>query len=241
MFRATIVLAFVLSSASALAARPSVTAPNYDRISERLERDERRPLAVDALTSMLTVAARNLEDSGRQADADRLLGEWEITYRDVVAGVTEDMGDHAPLSEWLATWYALLEAELGVEFMELSHLRDIFIMNFSMPVVFSPTADEPWCIDQLHDHPSDSCAAEYARHFVGTKYGPVDPYNTTALHHGFAGVVAYWITYASCSAALAGVGAMFICGPAGSIVEVGIEIFVAPDVSTRIWERNNPI
>jgi hypothetical protein len=240
MLRATALAMIVLLATSAFAARFDRQS-QYDRVYYRLHQDERRQLAVDALTSMFDVAQRNLRESDRAADADRLLNEWNGHYKAVVGGVMpEDVGDHAPLSEWLAYWYALLEAEYGLEFMELSHLRDIWIMNFTLPVVFNPRAQEQWCVEQLRDHPGDKCADEYARHFVGTKYGPYDPYNTAELHHGFSGVVAYWVTYTACSMALAGTGAFLICGPAASLTELSIEIFVAPEVSTMIWNRYNP-
>lgn len=211
------------------------------QVTEDLENDQRRPLAVKALDAMLGFAADRLQDEGRYMDAARLRNEWRGHYRGVIAGdvVAEDVGDHLPYSNWLAAWYALLEAEFGVEYMEWSHLRDIWVLNFTLPVVFNPTAAETWCVEQLADNPGDTCKAEYARHFVGTKYGPTDPFNTAALHHGFSGVVAYWTTWTACEVATYGGGWFLICAPAATVVEIAIEKYVALRVSDRIWDRYN--
>ncbi len=241
MIRAALVLAFLLCSSPSLAARfdkQRVT----DDVRWRLHQDERRPLAVEALTSMLTLAARFLREVGRGDDADSLLGEWEGHYRAVVAGVEpEDVGDHLPFSVWLAEWYAALEAEFGIDYMEWSHLRDLWVLNFTLGPVFSADAGEAWCVEHMQDYPASTCRREYARHFVGTFYDEpgVDPYNTAQKHHGFSGVVAFWSAQIACSAMTSGTGAFIICGPAAMLIELTVEIFIAPEVSDAIWDRNN--
>jgi hypothetical protein len=239
MIRAAIVLAICLASTSALADRFNRQRAQDD-VTWRLNQDQRRSLAVDALTSMLGFAAARLDESGRHDDADRLRSEWENHYRAVIGGVMpEDVGDHLPYSDWLALWYALLENEFGVDYMEWSHLRDIWVMNFALPVVFNPTAAEQWCVDQLRANPRDTCKAEYARHFVGTKYGPADPYATAPKHHGFSGVISWWSAWTACEIATQGTGFFLICSPAATVIEMSIELFVAPDVSDMIWNRYN--
>lgn len=241
MFRAALVLAFLFPSAPSFAARFDRQRATDD-IRWRLEQDERRPLAVDALTSMLTFAARNLREAGRSDDADTLLNEWNGHYKAVVAGVeTEDVGDHLPYSDWLAIWYQALEDEFGVDYMEWSHLRDIWILNFTLPVVFNPTSTDPWCLENERTNPSDTCRREYARHFVGTFYDEpgFDPYNSPRKHHGFSGVIAFWLSEAACSVMTTGTGWFLICSPAATVIELTTELFIAPDVSDMIWDRNN--
>ncbi len=123
--------------------------------------------------------------------------------------------------------------------MEYSHLKDIWVLNFTLPIVLSPRQGEVWCFEQLRAHPSDTCQKEYTRHFAGTKYLPNDPLNTEILHHGFSGVVTYWVVYGVCEAATYGTGFFLICSPAATISEVSIEMYVAPDVSKTIWNRYN--
>lgn len=240
--RAAIALVIALFSVPAAASSDRVDRQRtIAEVSDRFENDGARQLAVDALTSMLTVAAAHLQKRDRSEDAEQMLGEWETIYRDRVAGVAEDVGDHLPYSEWLQVWYAVLEAEFGVQFMEWTHLRDIWILNFAMPVVFSPDAQAVWCREHLQDHPNDSCKREYARHFVGTKFGAFDPLNHPDLHHGFAGVVSYWLAWAACQYATAGTGWFVVCTPVGTLVENAVERRIAPRVSDRIWDRTNPI
>lgn len=238
--RAILLLVLCLLSTTAFARRFDRQRA-FDRVSYRLKQDERRPLAKDAFDAMFELAARQLREHDKHDQADELLRDWRRHYAFVILGVTpEDMGDHAPWNDWIAAWYQRLEAEFGVDYMEWSHLRDIWVLNHSLVVAFAPEQSAPWCQEQLASHPGDTCQREYARHFVGTKYDEPgsDPYNTSVEHHGFAGVVAYWATWAACQYVAAGSG-WLICMPAGTLVEMSIERLVAPGVSDMIWKRYN--
>lgn len=204
-------------------------------VSQRLQDGDSRALAAEALTEMVNLASDALDRRGYHTDALEIRDEWEGHYALVVAGVLEDVGDHEPLSWWISLWYAALSAELGDQYMELSHLKDIWVMNLVIPVTFNPHQESEWCAEQLHMHPQDTCQAEYRRHFAGTKYVRHDPYATTALHHGFAGVVSYWLTWGSCQAATWGMGWFVICSPAGSLAEIIVEKTVAVHASDLIW------
>lgn len=213
-----------------------------DKIDQRLDLDERHQLAAEAFDGMFKFAARQLREEGRPDDARRLTAEWSGTYRNIVLGLNGDVGDHTPFNDWIAIWYSLLEEQLGVEFMEFSHLRDIWVLNFTLPVVFKPHADEQWCMEQLARHPTDTCKREYARHFTGTKYDDEgsDPLDTAPLHHGFSGVVAYWAVWTACEAATWGTGWFVVCMPAGMIIERGTEVLISPRISDKIWDKFNP-
>lgn len=214
--------------------------PIQERTARRLAAGDTTNLAAEAFDAMFDVAAKELAKKGRQDLAIQLQGEWHTEFRAKLLTPIQDAGDHKPVSEWVEGWYAKLEAVLGVEVMEMTHLRDIFVMNFTIPVVFDPHAESTWCREELSNHPGDTCEKEYQRHFAGTRWAKdPDPYRNAVLHHGFAGVVSYWVTTAACEAALWGTDATLLCGLAGDAVEVGIEKFVAPQASDKIYERYN--
>lgn len=157
----------------------------------------------------------------------RLAAQFEKEYTDHYVHATlnyylgveqTDLGDHPPLSEWLAKWYDKLESVLGEKLMELLHLDDIKIFNYAVPVVFQPKGDKrfppvvPWGMQ------------EYSLHFVP-----------------FGGIVAYWSTWAVCVGATWGMGAVtFICSPIGSVSEYATVRWVAPPLSDWVYKRFNP-
>jgi len=211
-------------------------------VTRRLAKGDVRQLAAEAFDAMFTVAERELVKAGHQGEALRLEAEWRGTYRGMALGLDGDVGDHAPLSEWVAKWYQKLEDLLGVQVMEFFHLRDVWVLNFTIPVVFdAASAKSSWCNDQLAKYPYDTCEAEYRRHFAGTRWeaGP-DPFATDVLHHGFAGVVTYWVVWAACEAATYGTATALVCSGAGDLAEIAVEKWVAPKVSDRLYERANP-
>lgn len=209
-------------------------------VKSRIENDERRALARDAFDAMWRLSARMLREHNRQDDAARLIKEWENYYSTIFgAGFAPmDMGDWVPYSQWTADWYATLEAQLGKDFLELSRLKDIWILNYSLPVVFYPKQGEAWCTAHLRQYPRDTCEKEYARHFVGTKYTS-DPYNTADPHAGYSGVVTFWSIWSACQIATHGTGWFVICTPAGTLGQIAVEKYVAPEISAKIWDRNN--
>jgi hypothetical protein len=211
--------------------------PERARIVRDMNAGDLGGLADDAYDQMFTVAEAELEKAGQPELALALKAEWTLTYKGFLRGL-HDTGDHPPMSEWVEGWYAKLEGVLGVGIMEWTHLRDIWVLNYTIPVVFSPHDMAPWCVEQLAAHPEDTCQAEYRRHFAGTKYHP-DPLADDVLHHGFSGVVTYWGIWGACEAATYGAGSFMICGPAGTAGEFVMEEFLAPKISDRLFTRFN--
>ncbi len=230
-----ILLALVSCQAKAIGAH----APIEVRVAHRLAREDTRGLAHDALARIVNRAADAFEDRGRPELAEQLRSDWTRHYAAVTLGALGDVGDHPPLSEWLDTWYEIMADTFGLPFMETSHLRDLWVLNFTLPVVTAPEQTAPWCQDQLKRHPEDTCQREYRRHFAGTKYGGIDPYANPDLHHGFAGVVTYWLVWGACEAATSGAGQVIICSPAGTVAEDSMELLLAGQISDGIWARHN--
>ena len=198
----------------------------YAAAAAFVEKNERlENLARDtdlALEAIIRSAAGHLRAKGYASEAVRIHEEYEASFKGSVLQMTRlspmDIGDHRPLSIWLAAWYERLEDLLGPKVMEVSRLKDIKTFNFAIPVVFNPTGDPlfppvvPWGAD------------EYRLHFVP-----------------FAGAVSYWLTTVSCSAASWGMGwVTYVCSYAGWGVEYVVMKRFAPRWSDRVYFRANP-
>jgi hypothetical protein len=121
------------------------------------------------LDVLIRTACKQLVVSGHSSEAQEILDGWESQWSHYVSRITpRDLGDHAPLSKWLSVIYIVLDTLLTTTVMENLHLDDIHILNYAIPVVFSP-CDPEW--DKR----------EYKLHFVP-----------------FAGVVTYWAVWAGC-------------------------------------------
>lgn len=255
MKRLAFLCALVATSAAAAPTYVYDQAPMEGRVFRALQDEEQHGrLADKALDAMVREASRQLKKhpdkdepktvaAGSISEDDKILVEWESFYADTLSGdrvVPVDMGDHKPLSEWLSKLYAKLEKRLPNKVLELTHLKDIWIMNHGLPVVLKPKQESQWCKDQLARYSADSCAEEYRRHFAGTKWVKGDPYATAEhLHGGLAGVIAYWVTWGACTVATWGADFSLICGPAGSLVQRFTEKRIGPKVAKRIWDRRN--
>lgn len=209
-------------------------------IARRIERDISRDLTRGQLpavaertdqviNTLITLAARQMERRGHEAEAAQLRFEFGEKYRGFLVKMMaarargeRNIGDHKPLSDWLAKAYDKINAALGDTICGLLHLSDLKTLNFGIPVVFHPC-----------DFPMDSVTGdrktEYRRHFSGKADGE-------ALD-GFVPVVSYWLTWAICEAATWGGGWFIICSPLGTLVEVAEERWLTPKLSDAIFEK----
>jgi hypothetical protein len=176
----------------------------------KMRRDLRNGKALEkthiSLNALVRFGAFQLRMHGHPEEADKLLDEWQSEFSPMFLN-TKGLGDHEPLSDWLAIWYVTLELLLGETFMKMTHLDDINIINFAIPVVFNP-CDPEW------DKP------EYNLHFTP-----------------LAGVLTYWVAWGACVGATYGSGIIFICSAIGSAGEHIMVTFFAPKISDRIYER----
>jgi hypothetical protein len=232
------VLGFLLCFGDALAADFNWR-PARDGVAERLRGGDLVGVAADTFEAQFKVACRELAKAGRQDLCNKLRAEWlDFGRSELVAMATRerDVGDHDPYSEWVAQWYFVIEAQLGVTIMELTHLRDIWVLNFTLPVAFNADAGNVWCSEQLNNHPGDTCRDEYRRHFSGTKFQKSpDPHADDVLHHGFAPVCIYWGVDIACLAA----GGGFVCGIAATAAEYASERWLTPGISNLVFDRAN--
>lgn len=103
-----------------------------------------------ALNAIVRFAAFQLTLKGHKDEADKLIAEWESGFDGYL--LRRDLGDHAPLSMWLAEKYAMIEFILGTEVCHFLRLDDIKTINYGIPVVFK-------CVDDVD-------VVEYGKHFI---------------------------------------------------------------------------
>lgn len=182
-----------------------------------MEYDIRNPERVEkALQFIFNVAIYKLNEQGFHNEAMQIAKEWKsmstFYFRDSMHLL--DLGDHAPLNEWLAQTYDKIENLLGKFICHLTHIDDIKAINYGFPVSIHPEGDlasqKPWG------------ALEYQKHFV--------PFSTA---------VSYWIGTLGCSVALNIVGSL-ICSVGLEIPRYVYEKFLAPTLSNKIYFQYNP-
>lgn len=197
------------------AVRDNFEASNDDLIKVSRNIDKSLARLVDAACKMLAA-------KGYKKDAKKLKEEYEASFQNAaylyyLNVQNTGIGDHRPLSEWLATWYDKLEARLGKFIMEITRLKDIKIFNYCLVVCLNPKGDPkispitPWGQD------------EYTVHFVP-----------------LMGAISYWLSWGACVGATWGMGAIaFVCSSVSWGIEYMVMTYVAPDLSVRIYERYN--
>lgn len=123
-----------------------------------------------ALNTQVKFAANHLKRRGIQYGVVALK-EWESKYaktfqtREIGA---LDLGDHEAI-EWLLNFYTQLEGFLGTPYLQRTHLDDIRVLAYAIPVVFEPAR-------------TDVDKPEYKKHFVP-----------------FSKAVGYWLVLGGCS------------------------------------------
>lgn len=189
--------------------------PSLDGLEQEFESGNRVSLARKtdaALEGMIRLAVWKLQRTGHNDEAIEVWNQWDGFYRGYLVRevMKEGLGDHEPLSRWLADVYAKLVDLFGESAVKFMHLDDINIANFAIPVVFH--------MKQIGGDVID--APEYALHFVP-----------------FSGVVAYWGTWGACEAVTMGTGWFIVCTPAGMAAEYVTVTYIAPRFSDRVWAR----
>jgi hypothetical protein len=104
-------------------------------LQEQLEEGRLAERTNFALDILLSTAYRQLKNDGHDDLANKIKTEWKTDWNGYLMQV-RDIGDHEPLSQWLAQAYKDIEAALGKGVCEFFHLDDINIINYALPVVF---------------------------------------------------------------------------------------------------------
>jgi hypothetical protein len=165
-----------------------------------------------AIETLLAAASEKLQDEGHHALAQQIASEWfQVTSANAAQFGTLDLGDHAPLNEWLARTYDKIESKLGHKIMHWLRYDDIKVFNDGIPVVFRPkgSKSDAWDI------------VEYGKHFVP-----------------FSGAVIYWTVNGACKVVTAGLWD-YACGMISEGPRYAVESWVAPFISDRVFRMAN--
>lgn len=193
-------------------------------LRKEVERDGLPALARrsdQALDNLVRRGVSELHKRGWHGLANQKQSEWERNYRGYLSmRVTGygDIGDHKPLSQWLADFYDAIEEKLGVTICKALHLSDIKTFNYAIPVVFNPCTFDMGSV-------SISRKDEYRNHFA-----------EGAVYYGLMPVVTYWVVDIACLFGTSGIG-VFFCGPIANFAEMACAEWIAPKLSDRVYDR----
>lgn len=151
---------------------------------------------------------------GMNAEADDIWLEWN-EYRAAIRRLAhsrnnEDIGDHKPLSLWLARMYERLATKFGPAITQAMHLNDLNVINFGIPVAFNPGNSE---IDR----------EEYARHFVP-----------------LSGIFTYWILLGICEVTVQIPVVNSFCETGALVGQQIMTARFSHILSDLVWHRYNP-
>lgn len=165
-----------------------------------------------AITAILETASGELKKKGYEGYAAGMLDEWYSVYYNAV--LSHNIGDYEALSKFLTQAHSKIEGIIGIELCRATHIHDLFILNYTIPVALNPCLYDP---------------IEYAKHFAGKISGEPE--------FGLIPVLAYWLTYGVCVAGSYGTGFIYLCGSLGGICENAVCKYVAPQLASLIWYK----
>lgn len=151
-----------------------------ERQSRDFERDIRmgkmRERTNVALNAIVRLAILKLRVNGYKLEANRIEREWTGKWDGYILRVGRGPGDHThkPLSDWLQQKTDTLRLIFGDQFMHMTRLWDLVVINDSIPIVFS-------CEDNVGEQ-------EFSEYFI--------PFSGVVLYWGsfFACVGGTWGT-----------------------------------------------
>lgn len=192
--------------------------PRTERMAKQYENDIKSgrlaKRSSQALNAIIRLAAYKLNRVGHKKQAKDLIYEWEHRWDGEIVRLAESrgIGDHKPLSKWLADKFDMMEFILGKSICEALRLTDIKTINFSIPIVIS-------CVDNISQE-------EFRSHFV---------FDYANDYKGLCPVVVYWVSFFSCVGASWGTG-FIACAPISTGTEWLALNFVAPKLSEPLWK-----
>lgn len=180
------------------------------RVMKAMENQDFKGPTQKALNALVATAIQQLREKGYEQEANYWEADWQLKFANYFEKQNLlNLGDHKPLSKWLARFYKDLERLLGKTICHFFYLDDIFVFNYSIPVVFHPLGykKEHW----------DS--VEYKKHFVP-----------------FSAATAYWSTKIACYATLTGLNE-FICSSLAFIPRMAMQDIIAPPLSDTVYQE----
>ncbi len=180
-----------------------------------------REVSQNALNTVVAQGIRALSRNGDGALANRYEREWNHSYSNFLLSFgSKDLGDHSPLSKWLADFYDKLEDRLGTSMIHTGVLGDVYLLNFALPVVFAPKGS--W----RSTSPENRDWVEYRKHLIP-----------------FANVVTYWGSLFACNKVMAqqmaGKQGKDLCKKVATKLRFVMGRYIAPKISDFVFNRVN--
>ena len=188
----------------------------HDEVAADFSRFELQTKTQVGLDILVRQGLEALRNHGHQSLANELEVQWQQERQRLASQINIfDLGDHRPLSRWLARFDEILRSKLGDQVMGMLNLDDVNDLNYAIPVVFQPRGDrrnqDRW--DQ----------AEYRNHFVP-----------------FATIVTYWTSLFACKYATRAYPQYGrFCSLAAAIARNGMKVAIAPKLSDNIYNAAN--
>lgn len=214
------------------AAAPSFAAENpalramiqsRDQMVAHFQQSQLSSMAQDTLDAAVAAGIQALRRENHRATADQLESEYNERFAHFFQEIRilgdlgmQDIGDHKPLSQWLANYYEILKSKLGGGAIKQGILGDIWTLNYAIPVSFSPRNGE-WRTHQ------DGDRIEYRKHFIP-----------------MSGVLTYYVSLIACQrvAATQGIPKQ-VCQKAATELKAVTVRYIAPKVSDYIFLSAN--
>lgn len=183
---------------------------------------EIREASQQTLNTVVKQGFMALRSEGYNKTAQGYENEWNRNFSEFfVRNSFFDLGDHRPLSAWLARFYTMLEGRLGSNIIHQGIIGDVYDMNYAIPIVFTPMGT--WRGSSMK---RDSI--EYRKHFIP-----------------FTNIVTYWGAYIACNRVMAGynVGKSGgkICKTIAEKLRFVMGRYVAPKISDYTFYKVNGV
>jgi hypothetical protein len=189
-----------------------------------------RALSLKVLDLMVQEGMTNLQTVGEIDLSQQLQKEWQNVYGDALAATqsgesqggtfnTLDLGDHAPLFQWLTNYVDVLNQKTRGIVGKLQLISDLMTLNYAIPVVFHPSGE--WKASTTNKD-----WVEYRLHFIP-----------------FANIISYWGALEGCKYGVKRSGISILgqlCEPISGKIEHVMGRYIAPRMSDYVFVDANP-
>jgi hypothetical protein len=166
------------------------------------------------LSILVPEGIQELRNAGDNAAADQFEQEWNTVILPSLNRTMNPMelGDHDPLSPWLAKFYQTLMTDTHGLIKSIRSISDINTANYALGVVLFPNGK--WRTNTDYDR------IEYRKHFIP-----------------FADIATYWISLEACNYYTAKYAAPLkqVCSYAADKLDFYMGRYVAPVLSDEVF------
>jgi hypothetical protein len=183
------------------------------------------------LDTMVNEGVENLQTVGEVDLSQQMQKEWQDLYVQTLATLdtarnsssgelgTYDLGDHAPLFQWLENYTEILNQKTRGIAGKIELISDLTTLNYALPIVFQPAGS--WRAGY-----ADRAWVEYRLHFIP-----------------FANIMTYWGAYEGCKyeATKNGYTSLKnICDKVADKLDFWMGRYLAPRISDFVFKEANP-